>query len=86
MNVHSLYTKDWRQTTETRDREVRVKSIIVTRDGMEWELIDSQIVAEDKDNRTIRNTYSPKIGLPVSVDIIIAQKQGINDGHGESVE
>lgn len=63
-----------------------MKSIIVTHDGMEWELIDSQTVAEDKDNRRIRKTYSPKIGLPVSVDIIIAQKQGTNDGHGESVE
>jgi hypothetical protein len=63
-----------------------MKSIIVTHDGMEWELIDSQTVAEDKDNRRIRKPYSPKIGLPVSADIIIPQKQGTNDGHGESVE
>jgi hypothetical protein len=67
-------------------RLVMSRSIIVTHDGMEWELIDSQVIAEDKDHRTIRKTYSPKIGLPVAVDIIIPQKQGTNDGHGESVE
>jgi hypothetical protein len=53
---------------------------------MVWELIDSQIVAEDKDYMTIRKTYSPKVGLPVSVDITIPQKQKeANGGHGESV-
>jgi hypothetical protein len=51
------------------------KVVIVTRDGMEWELIDSQIVSEDKDYVTIRKTYNPKVGLPVSIDIFVAQKQ-----------
>jgi hypothetical protein len=62
------------------------KSVIVTHNGMAWELIDSQIVAEDKDYMTIRKTYSPKVGLPVSVDITIPQKQKeANGGHAESV-
>jgi hypothetical protein len=51
------------------------KFVIVTHDGMAWELIDSQIVAEDKDYMTIRKTYSPKVGLPVSVDITIPQNK-----------
>jgi hypothetical protein len=63
------------------------KSIIVTRDGMEWELIDSQVIAEDKDHVTIRKTYNPKAGLPVSVEIIVPQKQNeANDGRGEGAE
>ena len=51
------------------------KAVIVTRDGMEWELTDSQIVSEDKDYMTIRKTYNPKVGLPVLIDTFIPQKQ-----------
>jgi hypothetical protein len=52
------------------------EAVIVTHDGMEWELTDSQIVSEDKDYMTIRRTYNPKVGLPVSIDIFIPQSQG----------
>jgi hypothetical protein len=52
------------------------EAVIVTRDGMEWELTDSQIVSEDKDYMTIRKTYKPKVGLLVSIDIFIPQSQG----------
>ncbi len=62
------------------------KAVIVTHDGMAWELIDSQIISEDKDYMTIRKTYNPKVGLPVSIDTFIPQKQkGANDGNDECV-
>ena len=61
------------------------KVVIVTRDGMEWELIDSQIVSEDKDYVTIRKTYNPTVGLPVSIDIFVAQKQKEAHGAGQGI-
>lgn len=51
------------------------EAVIVTRDGMEWELTDSQIVSEDKDYVTIRKTYNPMVGLPVSIDIFVPSKK-----------
>jgi len=62
------------------------EAVIVTRDGVEWELTDSQIVSEDKDYMTIRKTYNPKVGLPVWIDLFIPQKQKeANEGNSESV-
>lgn len=61
------------------------KAVIVTLDGMEWELIDSQVVSEDKDCVTIRKIYNPKVGLPVSIDIFVPQKQKEAHAAGQGI-
>lgn len=61
------------------------EAVIVTRDGMEWELTDSQIVSEDEDYVTIRKTYNPKAGLPVSIDIFVPQKQKEAHAAGQGI-